>query len=87
LLDAWFGNLARVLQPGRAFYLWGGYGNCANYPPALQASGLYFAQALIWVKEHPVLSRKDYESPASGSGCHGRDQKNLACSRRGQANA
>jgi DNA modification methylase len=60
LLDAWFGNLARVLLPGRAFYLWGGYGNCANYPSALQARGLYFAQALIWVKEHPVLTRKDY---------------------------
>lgn len=25
LLHAWFGNLARVLLPGRAFYLWGGY--------------------------------------------------------------
>ncbi len=30
LLHAWFGNLARVLQPGRAFYIWGGYANCAN---------------------------------------------------------
>src|SRR5271157_440376 len=25
LLSAWFGNIARVLQPGRAFYLFGGY--------------------------------------------------------------
>src|SRR5712692_5587544 len=24
LLRAWFGSIARVLQPGRAFYLWGG---------------------------------------------------------------
>jgi hypothetical protein len=24
LLDAWFGNLARVLEPGRGFYIWGG---------------------------------------------------------------
>jgi hypothetical protein len=30
LLHAWFGNLARVLQPGGAFYLWGGYTNCAG---------------------------------------------------------
>jgi hypothetical protein len=30
LLHAWFGNMARVLQPGGAFYLWGGYANCAN---------------------------------------------------------
>lgn len=60
LLRAWFGTIARVLEPGRSFYLWGGYGNCANYPPALAAAGLHFAQALIWVKEHPVLTRKDF---------------------------
>jgi DNA modification methylase len=59
-LHAWFGNLARVLQPGRAFYIWGGYANCANYPPVLKACRLYFSQALIWVKEHPVLTRKDF---------------------------
>ena len=60
LLRAWFGNLARVLEPGRAFYIWGGYANCANYPPVLQATGLYFSQAIIWDKQHPVLTRKDY---------------------------
>jgi DNA modification methylase len=59
LLHAWFGNVARVLQPGRAFYAWGGYSNCSNYPPVLQAVGLYFSQAIIWVKEHPVMTRKD----------------------------
>ena len=59
LLDAWFGNIARVLLPGRGFYLWGGYGNCANYPPVLKQHQLYFSQAIIWVKEHPVLTRKD----------------------------
>jgi DNA modification methylase len=60
LLHAWFGNIARVLQPGRAFYVWGGYANCGSYPPVLKASGLYFSQAIIWVKEHPVLTRKDF---------------------------
>ena len=60
LLAAWFGNIARVLEPGRAFYIWGGYANCANYPPVLKAMGLYFSQAIIWVKEHPVLTRKDF---------------------------
>jgi DNA modification methylase len=60
LLHAWFGNVTRVLEPGRSFYIWGGYANCANYPPVLQASGLYFSQAVIWVKEHPVLTRKDF---------------------------
>ena len=60
LLQAWFGNMARVLLPGRGFYIWGGYANCANYPPVLKATGLYFSQAVIWVKEHPVLTRKDF---------------------------
>ncbi|MBZ5640599.1 MAG: DNA modification methylase [Acidobacteriia bacterium] len=60
MLLAWFGNLAKALEPGRSFYCWGGYANCANYPPALKASGLYFSQAVIWVKEWPVLTRKDF---------------------------
>jgi DNA modification methylase len=57
LLLAWFGNLARVLRPGHAFYCWGGYSNLGNFPPALKASGLYFSQAIIWNKLHPVLTR------------------------------
>lgn len=60
LLNAWFGNMARVLAPGRGFYIWGGYANCANYPPVLKACELYFSQAIIWVKQHPVLTRKDF---------------------------
>jgi DNA modification methylase len=60
LLHAWFGNIARVLLPGRAAYLWGGYSNCANYPAAMKTAGLYFSQAIIWDKQHPVLTRKDY---------------------------
>jgi DNA modification methylase len=60
LLHAWFANIARALQPGRAFFIWGGYSNIGNYPEALKASGLYFSQQIIWVKEHPVLTRKDF---------------------------
>jgi DNA modification methylase len=60
LLEAWFGNIARVLEPGRGFYIWGGYANCGNYPPVLKANGLYFSQAIIWDKQHPVLTRKDF---------------------------
>jgi DNA modification methylase len=60
LLRAWFGNMARALQPGRAAYIWGGYANIANYPAVLKAAGLYFSQTIIWVKEHPVLTRKDF---------------------------
>ena len=60
MLSDWFGNIARVLAPGRGFYIWGGYANCANYPPVLKRCELYFSQAIIWVKEHPVLTRKDF---------------------------
>jgi DNA modification methylase len=60
VLHAWFGNLAHVLEPGRAFYIWGGFANFSNYPPVLKATGLYFSQAIIWDKQHPVLTRKDY---------------------------
>jgi len=60
MLRAWFGNASRVLLPGRGFYIWGGFSNVANYPSALTESGLYFSQAIIWVKEHPVLTRKDF---------------------------
>ena len=60
MLMAWFGNLAFAMDPGAAFYIWGGYANCANYPPALKENGLYFSQAIIWNKMHPVLTRKDY---------------------------
>jgi DNA modification methylase len=60
LLDAWFGNLARALEPGRTVYLWGGYSNVKNYPGAIERAGLYFSQAIVWDKQWPVLTRKDY---------------------------
>ena len=60
LLDAWFGNMARVLEPGRGFYIWGGYANLGNYPPYLKKHQLYFSQGIVWDKQHPVLTRKDF---------------------------
>jgi DNA modification methylase len=60
LLLAWFGNLSRALVPGGTAYIWGGYANVANYPAAIAASGLYFSQSIIWDKQHPVLTRKDF---------------------------
>jgi DNA modification methylase len=60
LLRAWFGNIARVLLPGRAFYVWGGYANLGNYPSALRECELYFSQGIVWNKQHPVLTRKDF---------------------------
>jgi DNA modification methylase len=60
LLHAWFATLARVLLPGHSWYVWGGYANVGNYPPVFQAHNLYFSQAIIWDKQHPVLTRKDF---------------------------
>jgi DNA modification methylase len=60
LLQIWFRNIARVLQPGRSFYAWAGYTNLGNFPPVLEACGLHFSQAIIWCKQHPVLTRKDF---------------------------
>jgi DNA modification methylase len=59
-LRQWFANLARVLEPGGSFYIWGGYGNLGSYPPVLEACGLYFSQAIVWNKLHPVLTRKSF---------------------------
>jgi DNA modification methylase len=58
LLRAWFRNIARALQPGHLFFIWGGYSNIGNFPQALQEAGLFYSQQLIWVNEHPVLTRK-----------------------------
>jgi len=60
MLDAWFGNMARVLEEGRGFFIWGGYANLGNYPPFLKKNGLYFSQGIVWDKQHPVLTRKDF---------------------------
>jgi hypothetical protein len=53
------GNASRVLRPDGGFDTWGGFLNLPDYPPALKVKGLYFSQAVIRVKEHPVLTRKD----------------------------
>src|SRR5262249_40386746 len=55
-LRVWFANLARVLLPGRSYYIWAGYDNLGNYPRPLAENGLYFSQAIVWNKEHPTLT-------------------------------
>ena len=60
MLLAWFGNASRVLKPGGSFYIWGGYANIGNYPAPLAAAGFYFSQGIVWDKQHPVLTRKDF---------------------------
>jgi DNA modification methylase len=62
LLRAWFGNMDRALEPGRGFYIWGGYSNHLNYRLAMQGTELYFSQCLVWWKDHRVLGRKDFMS-------------------------
>jgi hypothetical protein len=77
-----------VLLPGRSFYVWGGYSNCGTYPPALKAGGLYFSQAIIWDKQHPVLTRKDFMgahtswAPMSGAFMAGRKAPGISFSGR-----
>lgn len=60
VLEAWFGNASRLMVDGAPFYVWGGYANLSVYPPAMVATGLHFAQCIIWVKQHPVMTRKDF---------------------------
>ncbi len=62
ILDGWFSNIVRVLEPGRAAYFWGGYHNIGNYPAAFKRNGLHFSQCIIWNKLHPVMNRKDFLS-------------------------
>jgi DNA modification methylase len=60
LLLAWFENASRVLVPGGCAYVWGGYANLGNYPGPLKEAGIYFSQAIVWDKQHPVMTRKDF---------------------------
>lgn len=59
-LISWFQNISDALRPGGSFYIWGGYANLGNYPAPLKAAGLYFSQGIVWDKQHPVLTRKDF---------------------------
>jgi len=60
MLQKWFYNIARVLKPGGSFYIWGGFGNTKNYRIALENNKLYCSQTIIWVKNAPVLTQKDF---------------------------
>lgn len=48
-----------MLLPGHAAYIWAGYANCANYPPALAACKPYFSQDIVWRKQRLLLTRND----------------------------
>jgi len=53
-------NFRSVLVPGGVFYLWGGYLTIEPYVAVMKLADLKFSQAIIWDKEHPVLTRKDF---------------------------
>src|SRR5947208_4149521 len=52
--------MAAVTAPGRVLFIWGCYSKLGNYPPFLKKNGLYFSQGIVWDKQHPVLTRKDF---------------------------
>ncbi len=68
LVLAWFANVARVLEPGRSFYIWGGgypaeAGTKSNnelFPYTLRHLDLRFSQLIIWNKGSGVINRKDF---------------------------
>ena len=60
LLYMWFTHIRYALEPGRAFYIWGGYSNFFNYPTNIKSVGLFFHQVIVWVKSISVFTRKDF---------------------------
>ena len=53
--------MARVLAAGPWLLYLGRLRQLRQLPAgARRRTGLYFSQAIIWVKEHPVLTRKDF---------------------------
>jgi hypothetical protein len=80
LLAAWFGNIARVLAPGRAFYVWGGYPNCANYPPVLKVYAKRPASSTLRLAPDCTETAKSARSEA-GSTKRKNLRQNRRCSR------
>ena len=65
MLAAWFGNIARVLLPGRGFYIRGGYANLGNYPSVLKSCGLYFSRGYRVGQAEPEKVRTRFYVPKS----------------------
>ncbi len=66
LLHVWFGSVARVLQPGGSFYIWGGYANCGNYPPVLKALNAENAGMGAFTKSASDWRESESSRPESG---------------------
>lgn len=60
-LVAAFKAAQEVMKPGAAFYIWHAESEGLNFRTAAQAAGLTIRQCLVWVKQHFVLGRQDYQ--------------------------
>ena len=50
-----------VMRPGAAFYIWHADTEGLNFRAAALEAGLQVRQCLVWVKQHFVLGRQDYQ--------------------------
>ena len=77
-LRAWFGNASRVMLPGRAAYIWGGYANVGELPAGSEGGG-------------PLLLADDHLGQAAprpdAQGLHGRARVVLLLLEDGAAHA
>jgi DNA modification methylase len=55
-------NAARVLAPGRAVYVCGGYSTTTTYDAALEAAAFTKSGVIVWDKGEVSLGRRDYAS-------------------------
>lgn len=60
-LVAAFEAANEVLKPGAAFYIWHSTSEEINFWKAAETAGLRVRQVLVWVKQHFVLGRQDYQ--------------------------
>lgn len=60
-LSSAFENMETYLKPGGAFYVWFASREHINFETALNRSGLFVQQELIWNKNAIILGRQDYQ--------------------------
>ena len=60
-LIAAFTAAIQNMKPGAAFYIWHADSEGLNFRTAATEAGLQIRQCLVWVKQHFVLGRQDYQ--------------------------
>jgi site-specific DNA-methyltransferase (adenine-specific) len=53
--------IASKTKRGGAFYIWHASSEIVNFAKAFKDAGLLLKQQLVWVKQHLVLGRRDYQ--------------------------